>query len=83
MSSTAIARELVLHVLAEAVDLGEVRPLNVGAAARPGDLVPVEVPLRLSVSLESLQALAKLGGFADLAEAFEAVSDSCLDLHVN
>lgn len=66
-------RRLLREIIAEAADLGELQPIHAGAAPRPGGVVPVAVPARLTVSLESLAELARLAGYADLEEAFAAV----------
>lgn len=72
MSSQA-CRDLLLHVIADAADNGDFRPLVGATPVQVGEMVPTAVPLRVTVSLDSLTTLARLAGFADLAEAFAEV----------
>jgi hypothetical protein len=72
------ARDLLLHILAEAATRGEIQPIR--PAVQVGQPVRCAVPERLTVSLDSLRTLARLAGFKDLREAFLAVEPDDLEV---
>jgi hypothetical protein len=65
-------RDVVFQMIREWLDRGEVKP--VGGGASPDGSLPVAAPDRLTVSLDSLNAVARAAGFRDgLVQAFEEV----------
>ena len=67
-----VLRDIVFRMIREWLDRGEVKLL--GSGASPDGSVPVVAPDRLTVSLDSLNAVARAAGFGDgLMQAFEEV----------
>jgi hypothetical protein len=69
----AALHRIMSQILEEAAE--EAIPVHGGAAPRPGGLYPVCLPPRVTVSVEHLDALCALAGWASLADALEDVGN--------